>query len=118
MNRGYSSVFHSNIPVYVRCGVHSEYPRILLSHDHVFKARIFLNILEYFSLRAKGIYKSSTKKNISAVEFSNVILPCSALSEAGCLFGPALTRHHGNRTLQNNAKYVIKEQPKDECRHR
>ena len=34
------------------------------------------------------------------------------------MFGPALTRHHGNRTLQNNAKYVIKEQLKDEYRHR
>ena len=61
---------------------------------------------------------TATRRNVTAEQFSNTSVQCSALSWNGCLFGPALTWHHGNCTLQNNTKYVIKEQQKHECKHR
>ena len=61
---------------------------------------------------------TATRRNVTTKQFSNTSLQCSALLWNGCLFGPALTWHHGNSTLQNNTKYVIKEQPKHECKHR
>ena len=61
---------------------------------------------------------TATRRKVTAKQFSNTSLQCSALSWRGCLFGSALTWHHGNSTLQNNTKYVIKEQKKHECKHR
>ena len=61
---------------------------------------------------------TATRRNVTAEQFSNTSVQCSALSWGGCLDGPSLTWHHGNSTLQNNTKYVIKEQKKHECKHR
>jgi len=86
---------------------------------------VIVGFIENFTARVDFMFHTgqrghitATSRNVTAKQFSNVILQCSALSEVGCLFGPALTWQQGNRTLQNNTKYLIKEQKKHECKHR
>ena len=82
-------------------------------------AENFLERVDFVLCTGEKGHITAAVKSVSAVKFSNTRLECSALSWASCYFGPViLTWHHGNHTVQNNTKYVIKEQVKDECKGR
>ena len=79
----------------------------------------FLERVDFVLYAGENGHITAAQKSVSAMKFSNTRLECSALSWAGCYIGPVtLTWYYRNSTLQNNTKYVIKEQIKDECKWR